>query len=100
MSYREVLKYLIQNNALKVMNQLSFDKPSTKDAVAVLKGLKAESALVVLPQDNTNAKLSFRNVKDVKVINESNINVYDFLLYPSVIVTQEFFGNLKERYSL
>lgn len=99
-SYRETIKYLVQNDHLRLLDQLSFAKPSTKAATKVLKNLGLEKALVILPQTNVNAIKSFRNIKDVKVIHESNLNAYDMLNYEDVIMTAEFFANLKERYSL
>lgn len=99
-SYRETIKYLVQNDRLRLIDQFNFAKPSTKEAAKVLKSLGLESALVVLPQTNLNAILSFRNIKDVKVIHESNVNIYDMLNYENVVITADFFANLKERYSL
>lgn len=99
-SFREALKYLHQNDCLKVVKEYGFSKPSTKEAVAVIASLKLNKALVVVSQEDRNAELSFRNLKNVKVIHENNINVYDFLRYENVVLTADFFGQLKERYSL
>jgi len=99
-SYREVFKYLIQNDSLKILKEIKIDKPSTKEGAKVLKNLDLKKALVILPQENKNAHLSFRNLRDVKVINESNVNVYDMLRYENVVLTADCFGKLKERYSL
>ncbi len=99
-SFREVFKYLIQNNLLRVVDQITFKKPSTKEAAQVLKQLGLEGALMILAQDNKNAVRSFRNIKDVKVIHESNINIYDMLNYQNVVMTADFFNTMKERYSL
>jgi len=99
-SLRETFKYLIQNDALKVFNELNFDKPSTKDAALVLKNLSLSKALVVLPKENKNAVLSFRNIKNVKVINDASLNVFDLVRYENVMMTQDLFEKVKERYAL
>ena len=98
--YQEAFKYLIQNDHLKVLNELNFDKPNTQEAGKTLGKLNLRKALVVLTKDNTNARLSFRNLKDVKVISDENINVYDMLRYENVVVTAESFEKIKERYTL
>lgn len=99
-SYREALKYHLQNQSLKVVEGFQFDKPSTKLANQFLQDGNVKKALVVLPQDADNAKLSFRNIKDVKVLHENNLNVVDLLRYEHVVVTSTFFEQLKERYGL
>ncbi|MBU0504905.1 MAG: 50S ribosomal protein L4 [bacterium] len=99
-SYQEVFKYLIQENKLKVLNEINFAKASTKEAAAILAKLELIKALVVLPAENETAKKSFRNLKDVGVVNEININLYDMLRYDAVVMTEEYFKQVKERYAL
>lgn len=98
--YRETFKHLIQNQALKVFDKIEFDKVSTKNAAALLKKIGLTKVLVILPQENTKARLSFRNLKDVKVISELNLSLLDMLRYENVIVTAPFFEALKVRYVL
>lgn len=100
--YHEIFKFLIQNDNLKVVSDLSFAKPSTKNAKAFLKGVGFEKALVVLPTEAAyqNAEKSFRNIKDVKVLSDNNINFFDLLKYSKVVIVQKTFENLKERYAL
>ena len=99
-SYHEVFKYLIQNDSLKVVNEFKFDKPSTKEAVKVLASMKVKKALVVLPQDNKAASMSFRNIRDIKVVHDNNLCVYDLLRYENVILTKSCLAQVKERYAL
>lgn len=100
--YHEIFKFLVQSEGLKVVNDLHFAKPSTKEAVKFLQGVGFSKAVVVLPLDAAykNAELSFRNIKDVKVLGENNINFFDFLKYGKVIVLKKTFDVLKERYAL
>lgn len=100
LTYGEALKYLMQNNQLKVIDKLSFTKPSTKAAAKVLKGIGFEKAAVILPVTDKNSCLSFRNIQNVKVVHEGNLNVYDLFRYGNVVMTGAFFDQLKERYSL
>lgn len=97
-SYREVIKYLLQTNNLKVVKDLVFDKPSAKQASKILSSMSINKALVVLPQDNINGVLSFRNLKNVAVAHDNNISVYDFLKYETVVMTDKVFETIKGRY--
>lgn len=99
-SYHEVFKYLIQNDLLKVVSEFKFAKPSTKEAAKVLAGMKVKKALVVLPQDDKASELSFRNIRDVKVVHDNNLSVYDLLRYENIILTESCFAQVKERYAL
>lgn len=99
-AYQELFKYLIQKGQLKVLDKLDFDKPSTKAAVGLLNTIGVDKALVYLPQTNTNACLSFRNICNVEVAHEGNLSVYEMLRSENVIVTATFLEQLKERYSL
>lgn len=99
-SYHEVFKYLIQNDLLKVVSEFKFAKPSTKEAVKLLSGMKVKKALVVLPQDDKASELSFRNIRDVKVVHDNNLSVYDLLRHENIILTEGCFAQVKERYAL
>jgi large subunit ribosomal protein L4 len=67
----------------------SFETPKTKDALAALKAWDVEGrALVVLGDDDENAYLSFRNVPNVHVVHEAELNTYDVLKADYVIFTE------------
>lgn len=99
-SYLEAFKYLAQHGGLKVVSEIKFDRPSTRSAAKVLNDLNLTEALVILPKENQNAFLSFRNLKNVHVVSEENLNVYDLLCFSHVIITADFFNKVKERYGL
>jgi large subunit ribosomal protein L4 len=99
-SYREAFKYLIQNNNLKVIDQIQIAKPSTKEAAKILSVLGLQKALVILPDTDQNARLSFRNLRNVCVISESNINIYDLFKYENVVLTAAYFDKMKAKLSL
>jgi large subunit ribosomal protein L4 len=99
-AYQEVFKYLLQNGKLKVLETVSFDKPSTKQAAKVMGALGLKKALVYLPVAEKNANLSFRNLSEVNVAMEENLNLYEILRFDNVVMTAKFFEGLKERYAL
>jgi large subunit ribosomal protein L4 len=99
-AYREVFKYLIKNNQLFVLDSVDFAKPSTKEAAAVIHKLGFKRATVILPHTDRNAVLSFRNLRDVEVVHENNINVYDLVKRENVVLTAAYFESLKERLGL
>jgi large subunit ribosomal protein L4 len=73
-----------------VVDGWAFDAPSTKSAKAALAALEvAGRALVVLRPDDTNAWLSFRNLPEVHVISDGELNTYDVLVSDFVVFTSE-----------
>jgi large subunit ribosomal protein L4 len=71
-----------------VVDEWAFDAPSTKAAKAALGALEVQGrALVVLRPDDTNAWLSFRNLPEVHVISDGELNTYDVLVSDVVVFT-------------
>ncbi|EKD50826.1 MAG: 50S ribosomal protein L4 [uncultured bacterium] len=99
-SYQEVFKYLIQGDKIRVLNEINFDKPSTKAAKTFLSKIGLTKAVVFLSAENENAKKSFRNLKDVSVMNENNLSLYEILRHDAVVMTEVYFTQVKERYGL
>jgi large subunit ribosomal protein L4 len=70
----------LMNNRLVVVDDWSFDAPSTKSAQAALKSLGLSgSVLVVVGRNDVNVAKSFRNLFDVQVVLQSELNTYDVL---------------------
>jgi large subunit ribosomal protein L4 len=71
-----------------IVDEWAFDTPSTKAAKAALAALEVQGrVLVVLRPDDTNAWLSFRNLPEVHVISDAELNTYDVLVSDVVVFT-------------
>ena len=73
LAMRSVLSGKLAAGELVVVDSLEFEKPSTKEAVSALKALELadKRVTVVVPDDDVNTYLSFRNVEKVTVIGVS-----------------------------
>ena len=90
----------VQNGELIVLESLSFEKPRTKDMVAVLDALKvAEKSLLVLPGPDANVELSARNIPSVKTTLCGTLNVYDIVNARRLVITQDAVNKVTEVYS-
>ena len=90
----------VQNGELIVLESLSFEKPRTKDMVAVLDALKvAEKSLPVLPGPDANVELSARNIPSVKTTLCGTLNVYDIVNARRLVITQDAVNKVTEVYS-
>jgi large subunit ribosomal protein L4 len=73
-----------------LVDQWSFELPSTKAAVAALRALELDGRiLVVLTEDDVVADRSFGNLPHVQVILEGELNAYDILVNDWVVFTDE-----------
>lgn len=97
LAMRSALSAKFAEDVLKVIDDLEFEKPSTKEAVAVLKALEIEGRVtIVLPDNNVNAFLSFRNIPRVRVIAVSESNTRDFLDNSTLVFTSASLKRIEE----
>lgn len=80
-----------------VVDNLALAAPKTKDAAALLKALKVESALVVDLGTNKNLFIALRNIPKVKPVDPSRINIHDVLGHDWFVAGRDAFTALMER---
>lgn len=87
---KSALSYKVQENAIIVMEDFSFDAPKTKNFIEILNNLKVsdKKSLFVLPESNNIITLSARNLKGTKVVNASSVNTYTILNADALVVTE------------
>lgn len=87
----------LRDGEIKVINDLGFDAPKTKEAHGVLKALDAaNSCLVVVKEGNSNAWKSMRNIQKVDMAVLKELNVYDALLRKTMLFTKDAFTAIPE----
>ncbi len=98
LSMRSALSAKNSEGVLHVIDELSFDAPSTKQAAGVLEnmGLDGQRVTVVVGNDDVNALLSFRNIPKVCVITASEANTYDLVNNAAVLCTKPALTWLEE----
>lgn len=84
---------------LIILDELNFDAPSTKEMARVLKNLKADSALLVLPMEAEKAMLSARNIPGVNGVDFTGVNTYEILYHQKLIMTKEALASFEEVYA-
>ena len=97
LAIRSALSAKLADEELVVVDQLSFEKPSTKAAVAVLKALEIEGRVtVVVNEENTNAILSLRNIPTVTVVTSGEETTYTLLDNKRLVFEQDALTTLEE----
>ena len=87
---RSALSYKVQENALIVVEDFTFEAPKTKSFVEIVNNLKIadKKVLMVLSGLNKNVYLSARNLQRAKVAIASDINTYGVLNAGVLVVTE------------
>ncbi len=90
LALRSALSDRASEGNVHVVEAWGFDEPSTKEAKAALAalGLTGRRVLVVLDADARIAAKSFRNLPEVQVILDRELNAYDVLVNDAVVFTR------------
>ncbi len=87
---RSALTDALQSGKLAVVDEISFDAPRTKDAVALLDALELHGKiLVVLPEPSETAAIekSFRNLTRVRLAYARGLGTYEVLWADRVLLS-------------
>lgn len=96
LAIRSALSMKAAEDQIKVIEGLAFEAPKTKTFKDILTNLNLGKTLVVLEGDNDNAYLSARNLPNVKVIDERNVNVLDVVNYDTILITKQALETVEE----
>lgn len=97
LAMRSALSAKLADGEIVVVDQLSFEKPSTKQAAEVLKNLGLEGRVTfIVPDDEVNTFLSFRNLSKVRVIGVSELNTLDFIDNKALVLTDAALTRIEE----
>jgi large subunit ribosomal protein L4 len=92
-----LLSAKVREGNMKVVQELDFKEPKTKDMINVLSSLGIDSsALIVTTRSAPNLIKSAANLTDVKVMPSALINVLDLLSYEMLIATVPAVRNIEE----
>jgi large subunit ribosomal protein L4 len=88
----------LRSNEVVVVDGLSFEKPRTKDFVAVLNNLKIDrSCLVAIREYDENVYKSVRNVRKVDVMPVADLNAADIINHRRVLFTKDALTSFLDR---
>ncbi|AMB99149.1 50S ribosomal protein L4 [Aerococcus urinaehominis] len=97
LALRSALSEKLANDNLIVVEGLNFEAPKTKAFQEVLANLNVDTkVLVVVSADNDNAVLSGRNLANVTIVDENNVNVLALVSNEKVIMTQAALSKVEE----
>ena len=98
LAMRGVLSGKLRDSELVVVDNYGFDKPSTKQAVALLKalGIEGKRVTVVVPDDDIYTYLSFRNVETVRILGVGEVTTHALIDNAALLLSAEVAKKLEE----
>lgn len=99
LALRSALSAKLQNENIIIIDQLKFEKPSTKSMLEILTNLELANNKTLIISDLENHKTvikSARNLIRTQSINAKSINIYDLLNAKKVLLTLEAVKNIEE----
>ena len=89
-----------KQESIKVVENLGFSSPRTKDAEKILVNMKLErKTLLVVNDPDENVRKSFRNIKRVRVVSSLSLNTYDVIDCEHILITRKALEVLENRFA-
>lgn len=97
LAMRSALSNKVIENAMFVLDALSFEAPKTKDMIKVLKALGTEKkTLLVLPELDEVVIKSARNIKGITPVTVAELNTYEILNHNNIVITKDAVAKIEE----
>jgi large subunit ribosomal protein L4 len=92
-----LLSAKVREGNIKLVQELDFEGPKTKDMIDVLSSLGIDSSTLILTAQSTpNVVKSAANLPEVKVLPSALINVLDLLSYEMLVATVPAIRNIEQ----
>jgi large subunit ribosomal protein L4 len=97
-AFRSALSDAARSGKVAVVEGLTFEEPSTRDAVGVLEALELGGRLlVVIAQPDAAVEKSFRNLAHVRIRYPTNVSTYELLYADAVLFTADALDRLADQ---
>jgi len=95
---RIMLSEKLRAKKLTLIESVELKEAKTKEMVKMLEGLKLNGkTLLVDEAPSQKIKLAARNLKNVKLVCESDLNIYDLLSHENLLMTKGALTKIEER---
>lgn len=95
LALRSALSARAAEAAIRVVEDIDWSTPKTKQAVTLLDAMEAQGkTLMVLTQLDGSAAKSFRNLPDVRLVEPGHLTAYDVLWSDQVVFTSHTVGSV------
>lgn len=98
LALRSILTDKVNNDQLKIVDELNYDEPKTKQVINLIEDfdLEDKKVLIVLPEKNDNVYLSARNLPNVETMVLDAMNAYQLLNNEYILVPEAAAQKIEE----
>ena len=97
LALKSALSYKVIESELIVVDNFNLETNKTKEALKALENLKAtKKVLLVVDELTDNIILATRNIKEVVLLEASEINTYDVIAADNMIITEKAVKQIEE----
>ncbi len=88
---RSALTHKAKDGSIKVIDAVSMSAPKTSEFIAMLKAfeLTGRKSVLVVPTKDDNVLLSARNIQRTRVVVASELNTYDIMNAPGLLIVKD-----------
>jgi len=94
LALRYALNELAQKNALFVVDSIEVKSGKTKDAKKIVDSLKVRDVLIIKELIDEPTFLAFRNLQNVYLIEQNELNAYLASVFHAVVIEKSVFDNI------
>jgi len=98
LALRSILTDKVNNDQFKIIDEIDYDKPKTKQVINLMEDfdLEDEKVLIILPEKNDNVYLSARNLPNVDTMVLDAMNAYQLLDNEYILAPEEAVQKIEE----
>lgn len=97
LAVKSALSDKVNTNELFVLDEINLAAPKTKEVVALINNFKFAGEKVLFITDNDEVvERCARNIKGVKAISATGVNIFDLLHYTKLFVTKSAVAKIEE----
>jgi len=97
LAIKSMLSYKVKDKKLMLLDSLKLKDNKTKTFLTIMKNLKLDKGTLFVTTDlNENLLLGSRNIRGVKMITPTEVNVLDLVSYENLVVTEEALKVIEE----
>jgi len=98
LAFRRAFSDRIAEDAVRVLDEITLSEPKTRLLIDLIKSLKISGpVLFVVDKVDGNMAMAARNISGVEVVSAGNVNVYQLVRYPLIVVNRSGMDRIKVR---
>ncbi len=97
LALKSALSYKVKDSELIVLDNLNIETNKTKDMISILNTVKATKNILIVVKDLTdNVILSTRNIPNVVLLRNDEINTLDVIAADTLVITEDAVKSIEE----